>query len=141
MPVWWNKACDDAYFPPILDTNICAGYIEGGIDSCQVKISYIIIQNFKKSSWNLVSSRKLQLITNYRIIIKKTPFMHANSFLTVFSKYFQGDSGGPLLIYRHGKWVLLGIVSFGQKCAEPGYPGVYTRVPKFLEWLIRNAAK
>ena len=35
MPIWWNEACNEAYFPPILDTNICSGYVEGGIDSCQ----------------------------------------------------------------------------------------------------------
>lgn len=52
----------------------------------------------------------------------------------------QGDSGGPLLLYDEDTQsnVLIGIVSFGNRCAEAGYPGVYTRITHFIDWILTN---
>ncbi|WP_424214295.1 S1 family peptidase [Streptomyces sp. BI20] len=52
----------------------------------------------------------------------------------------QGDSGGPM--FRRddaGAWIQVGIVSWGQGCARPNYPGVYTEVSTFAS-AIRTAA-
>lgn len=41
----------------------------------------------------------------------------------------EGDSGGPLLAATPaGAWRLVGATSFGNGCAQPGFPGVYARV-------------
>ena len=41
----------------------------------------------------------------------------------------EGDSGGPLLVTAPtGALRLVGATSFGNSCAQPGYPGVYARV-------------
>lgn len=51
---------------------------------------------------------------------------HGNFFLIV------RDSGGPLLV----NGVQVGIVSWSIKpCATPPYPGVYTAVASYINWI------
>lgn len=52
-----------------------------------------------------------------------------------------GDSGGPLqAVSRHmgeSKIVQFGIVSFGKKyCAQKDFPGIYTSVAHYLDWIL-----
>jgi hypothetical protein len=67
----------------------------------------------------------------------------ANAMISIFAirfeVYFHGkfflfasDSGGPLLV----NGVQVGIVSWSIKpCAEPPYPGVFTAVASYINWI------
>lgn len=53
----------------------------------------------------------------------------------------QGDSGGPLMRILPGSediWYAEGIVSFGAECGTRGVPGIYTRIPEYMDWILQN---
>ena len=79
-----NKVCEESYTNFNGTTMICAGYVEGGKDSCL------------------------------------------------------GDSGGPLICAKDGdptRMYLEGAVSYGKGCAQKSYPGIYSRIRYYLNWI------
>ncbi len=81
--------------------------MQGGKDSCQVC-----------------------LISSFLYVFEIYMQMHM-FLLFIFQFSSQGDSGGPVVC--SGK--LKGVVSFGNGCAKPDFPGVYVEVCHYTSWI------
>ncbi|XP_046361208.1 uncharacterized protein LOC124138544 [Haliotis rufescens] len=46
-----------------------------------------------------------------------------------------GDSGGPFICEKDDQWYQVGIVSLGYICGDLQYPGVYTKVAHYRDWI------
>ncbi|CAF1367314.1 unnamed protein product [Adineta steineri] len=55
----------------------------------------------------------------------------------------QGDSGGGLYIQQNLSnifhYTVNGIVSYGEQCASPMKPGIYTRISNYIDWIQENS--
>ncbi|CAM4545950.1 complement factor I isoform X1 [Lepidochelys kempii] len=54
----------------------------------------------------------------------------------------KGDSGGPLVcLDSNNRAYVWGIVSWGENCGVQGYPGVYTKVARYFDWISRHVGR
>lgn len=51
----------------------------------------------------------------------------------------QGDSGGPAVIVNGEVKTLYGVVSWGDGCARPERPGVYSNVQAVRSWIYATS--
>uniref|UniRef100_A0A8C6XNW4 Peptidase S1 domain-containing protein n=1 Tax=Naja naja TaxID=35670 RepID=A0A8C6XNW4_NAJNA len=105
-------------YAPILSDEECKAAYPGQISENMVCVGYL--EGGKDSC---------QVRTLYSTMLEfPKPFF----FLLIL----QGDSGGPVAC----DGFLQGIVSWGVGCALPGYPGVYTKVCKYVDWIHETIA-
>lgn len=113
MPIVSNDKCKSMflragrheYIPEIF---MCAGFDNGGRDSCQVsKNTYFIPKKIKNQHYHL---KHLQGDSGGPLQVKG----------------------------RDGRYFLAGIISWGIGCAEANLPGVCTRISKFVPWILQT---
>ncbi|KAM9097595.1 hepatocyte growth factor-like protein isoform X1 [Sarcophilus harrisii] len=82
---------------------------------------------------------KLHVITNEECNIKHRGKVKKNELCTrspmVPVGACEGDYGGPLACYTYDCWVLEGIIIPNRVCARPGWPAIFVRVSKYVDWI------
>ncbi|XP_007938975.1 complement factor I [Orycteropus afer afer] len=54
----------------------------------------------------------------------------------------KGDSGGPLVcVDANDVAYIWGIVSWGENCGKPEFPGVYTKVANYFDWISNHVGR
>lgn len=76
-----------------------------------------------------------QFKTNLSITLSKDQICAGGEYMR---DTCSGDSGAALAQYRDNNWYAIGLVSFGIKCGLSNWPGVYTYVPNYVNWILDN---
>ncbi|XP_071510756.1 low-density lipoprotein receptor-related protein 6-like [Diadema antillarum] len=82
----------------------------------------------------VVKTKKCKTTTNYDV----TANMFCAGYARVEKDACQGDSGGPFAMLHEGRWYQIGIVSWGEGCAQESKYGYYSRISRFLPWIERH---
>lgn len=130
-----RPACLAESFDIITDAVIATGwgrtqYAEGTSNVLQKVVLDKIAQPECNASYAPHLSRNLN-----KGIVDETQFCAGSK---LHRDTCQGDSGGPIQIYHsyvQCMYAVVGITSFGIRCAETGLPGVYTRVYPYIDWI------
>lgn len=73
------------------------------------------------------------------VLTLKTLVMEIREVSTKSARVYKGYRFsvylGPLMKFTDSYWFVEGIVSFGRACGLEGWPGVYTRVSSFEDWI------
>jgi len=88
--------------------------------------------------WPWYSTLGPLLVNSPLVVFTVIGFNGFNGFNSIF--FTQGDSGGPLQLAHSTyscMYTQIGITSAGKQCAMKDWPGIYTRVSKYLPWIER----
>ncbi|XP_067896597.1 complement factor I isoform X2 [Heterodontus francisci] len=93
---------------------------------------------------NILRWAELNIIGNCSRIYKSAFFegMECAGKLDGTVDSCKGDSGGPLVCSdERNEAYVWGVVSWGERCGASGYPGVYTKVAHYFDWLVGHVGR
>ena len=83
----------------------------------------------KKATLNVLKNEACKY-HHKELITRKTLCAHSYKYGAC-----NGDSGGPLICRPNYQREVCGIVSLAPRCGDPLFPGIYTRVTEYLDWI------
>ncbi|XP_053686115.1 transmembrane protease serine 9-like [Sabethes cyaneus] len=118
---------------PFTDYNVTAvgwGFTESGETSSRKMSVSLVVTSLQNCNKNLKPFLHNSVLNESHICAQSPTYEKRDAC--------RGDSGGPLITNLDGNWYLVGIVSFGLACGRTHFPGVYTRVNSYMDWINEN---
>ncbi|XP_026831395.1 plasminogen [Ooceraea biroi] len=146
-----NTVCTEWYASQgksirVATKQMCAGWEEGGRDSCWTGFTYNdTVTHHNRSRNPTVHIRTSGEHTSRHITIQ--PYlitMVAHRYLRRRLRFIpQADSGGPLMVGNRpaDPLMVIGVVSTGIGCSRPRLPGIYTRVSDYVAWITQETQR
>lgn len=90
---------------------------------------------------NILQKAVMTVVSTWKCRMRNGPSVHDQSMVCAGERgqiACHGDSGGPLSCYERGRWILRGVVSWGNhSCVTQQYT-VFARVSSFVNWIYRT---
>lgn len=108
-----------------------------------MKNAYLTISYVLEESSNVQLKVQLKL-RNHAECVKQYELLDIHLIESQFcaGEYMKdacsGDSGGPIMLKVHDAWYAAGIVSFGVGCGQEEWPGVYSSIPSYTDWIEKR---
>jgi hypothetical protein len=131
-----NAAGSDFPVPYTSVTAIGRGYTEPNAKAVSPVLMEVELHTITNDECKQAAYDPSSVWTHYRDMVTDN-MICATSYEYETKDTCNGDSGGPAFVKgaNASQDILIGIVSWGYRCAEYGYPGVYTRVSEILDWI------
>ncbi|MBZ3878231.1 Coagulation factor XI [Sciurus carolinensis] len=114
---------------------------ESGYDIALLKLETTM--NYTDKIQNTLQKARVPLVSNEECQTRYRGHKITNKMICAGYKEggkdaCKGDSGGPLSCKHNEVWVLVGITSWGEGCAQRERPGIYTNVAKYVDWILEK---
>ncbi|KAL4237201.1 Enteropeptidase [Mactra antiquata] len=121
---------DRRQFSP-LDICFVTGY---GVSNMTHYYTTITPRYLRQVKTKIIDQQLCETMYSYKSII--TDSMLCAGYTSGGMDTCKGDSGGGLMCQNEdGRWLLAGVISWGDLCGSRNRPGVYTNILSFIDWI------
>uniref|UniRef100_A0A4W5K6X1 trypsin n=1 Tax=Hucho hucho TaxID=62062 RepID=A0A4W5K6X1_9TELE len=132
----YYKTDDIVFFLPLINTDKAKTEVKAARDLLEMKVHCGIPNTTTQIQWQVAIQERGRIDCGGAYIGGCWVLTAAHCDLEGQVDSCQGDSGGPLVCQDSlGVSYLWGIVSWGEKCGQARFPGVYTKVAHYFDWI------
>ncbi|XP_066538995.1 mannan-binding lectin serine protease 2-like isoform X2 [Hoplias malabaricus] len=140
-PITFSEKVRPLCLPPEAAEKVYSGWVSGfGLSSRDFSKPETILQYVQLPVVDEeICKKSIEYEKKGKRILKNIPPITDNMFCAGFEEgekdACHGDSGSAFVAEKDGVHWAMGIVSWGLDCGKKGLYGIYTRIPRYLDWI------